>query len=148
MNPPATRPGALTADETRIARLAADGHTNHEVAARLVLNPRTVEWHLSRATLDVTSRGRLRPRWQASGGDHAPPREVRHRRAAGEPGEAAGERRARQADFGGQVFEPPRARGIGVQRFECGRDFGVRQGFGPTGAGVFGEPRTHEVNEQ
>ncbi|QRP50697.1 helix-turn-helix transcriptional regulator [Amycolatopsis sp. FDAARGOS 1241] len=73
MNPPATRPGALTAHETRIARLAADGHTNHEVAARLVLNPRTVEWHLSRAKLDVTSRGRLGPRWRAAEPSRAEP---------------------------------------------------------------------------
>ncbi|MEU8890835.1 AAA family ATPase [Streptomyces sp. NPDC048442] len=44
---PATRSGALTAGEARVARLAADGRTNREIAERVQVALRTVETHLT-----------------------------------------------------------------------------------------------------
>jgi DNA-binding CsgD family transcriptional regulator len=53
--------GELTAQETQIALLVADGKTNHEVGAELFISPRTVEWHLRKAypKLGVSSRKQL-----------------------------------------------------------------------------------------
>ncbi len=51
----------LTAQQEQIARLAAEGATNREIAARLTLSPRTVEHHLRNvfARLGVRSRVEL-----------------------------------------------------------------------------------------
>jgi DNA-binding NarL/FixJ family response regulator len=51
----------LTAQETQIARLVADGRSNPDVAAELFISPRTVEYHLSKifSKLDITARGQL-----------------------------------------------------------------------------------------
>lgn len=48
----------LTPSEERVARLAASGLTNREVAATLVVSPKTVEAHLGRAYLKLGIRSR------------------------------------------------------------------------------------------
>jgi ATP/maltotriose-dependent transcriptional regulator MalT len=56
---------ALTESERGVAELVASGLSNKEVATRLVVTVRTVEWHLSRvyAKLGVASRTALAARW-------------------------------------------------------------------------------------
>lgn len=52
---------ALTAAERRVARLAAEGRTNRQVAEELAVTVKAVEWHLSRVyrKLGISSRSRL-----------------------------------------------------------------------------------------
>jgi DNA-binding CsgD family transcriptional regulator len=52
---------ALTASERRIAALAANGHSNREIAQALFITPKTVEMHLGNAyrKLEIASRRQL-----------------------------------------------------------------------------------------
>jgi DNA-binding NarL/FixJ family response regulator len=57
---PSTR-GDLTAQELQIARFVADGLSNRDVAARLFLSPRTIDFHLRNIfrKLEISSRVEL-----------------------------------------------------------------------------------------
>ncbi len=54
---------SLTPQELRVARLAAQGLSNRDIAAQLLLSPRTVGYHLYKAypKLGITSRSQLDP---------------------------------------------------------------------------------------
>ncbi len=62
------QPPSLTAREHAIARLVADGLTNREIAERLVVSVKTVEYHLANAftKLDLRTRTQL-AQWLAKG---------------------------------------------------------------------------------
>ena len=52
---------ALTVSERRVARMAADGLTNRQIANELVVTVKAVEWHLSHVyrKLGISSRTNL-----------------------------------------------------------------------------------------
>ena len=64
----------LTAQERQIAGLARDGLSSREIATRLFLSPRTVEWHLGKVftKLDIRSRRELSTALASSGSELVP----------------------------------------------------------------------------
>jgi DNA-binding CsgD family transcriptional regulator len=52
---------SLTPSERRVAQMAAEGHTNREIAQALFVTPKTVEVHLSSVyrKLEISSRSQL-----------------------------------------------------------------------------------------
>ncbi len=88
-----TPAGTLSATESAIARLVADGQTNREVAAALHLSARTVEWNLSKVyrKLNVRSRTELAA---VLGGERRAPVPVQPPEtvlaATGKPGDSPG----------------------------------------------------------
>ena len=63
------KPALLTGGETRIALLAAQGRRNHEIASRLNLSPKTVEWNLTRVYRKLGIRSRTELALRVSAGE-------------------------------------------------------------------------------
>ena len=73
--PESTPPGLvqLTRQETRIAQLASQGLTNHQIAAQLFLSPNTVDYHLRKVfrKLNINRRGQIQNLPELSSGHRA-----------------------------------------------------------------------------
>jgi DNA-binding CsgD family transcriptional regulator len=65
---------ALTTRERQVAVLASEGHSNREIATKLVITLKTVEWHLRQSyrKLGIGSRRELRGVFTADGNGDAP----------------------------------------------------------------------------
>lgn len=73
----------LTPQESAVAELVAQGHTNKDVAAELFLSVKTVQYHLTRvyAKLGIRSRSQLAAQWSRTDGSTREVRMTPDRRA-------------------------------------------------------------------
>ncbi len=79
-------PGALSASEQRVARLAAEGLTNREIAAQLFMSPKTVEANLARVYRKLGIRSRAELGSRLAGASREPSQLPRDDRLCREPG--------------------------------------------------------------